>query len=376
MKAAGKITGEHILLLPNKIFSRNSNPLVKEGWNSFHTGKIRSFFSHLPLIFTLTLILSACASRDDVGRVQYSLYDLKKEVQELKKRSQTMEKEIPESRKHLDRQLEGTKDSQDVTARAVSNLFIKVEDLTGEIQQMTGRIEESQHFYEKHLEDEAEKRDMLAVEMDGLKNLLKETKIKLEETKIKLEEMKLKLEETRLKLEDMNTRVDDIKSEQEFLSSKVGNIESRRIPPPKKTSKKAVVQKSGALAEEAAVKDIYNDAYALYELGKYSEAREKFMSVLQDYKENEYSDNARFWIGGCYFKEKKYEDAIIAYEDLFKKNPDSDKIPAAKLKQGLAFYEVGDPETGEYILRSLIELFPDSKDAGLARKKLGIASTI
>ncbi len=40
------------------------------------------------------------------------------------------------------------------------------------------------------------------------------------------------------------------------------------------------------------------------------------------------------------------------------------------MKQGLAFYELNDPETGKIILEKVITDFPDSEQAGIARKKL------
>ena len=84
--------------------------------------------------------------------------------------------------------------------------------------------------------------------------------------------------------------------------------------------------------------------------------------MLNNYPDSEYSDNARFWIAESYY-EGNYEDAILAYEELFKKNPQSDKIAGAMLKQGSAFYELNDKKTGNIVLEKLIEKFPDSEQA-------------
>ncbi len=78
-----------------------------------------------------------------------------------------------------------------------------------------------------------------------------------------------------------------------------------------------------------------------------------------DYSKNEYSDNARFWIAESYYKDGNYEDAILAYEELFKKNPGSDKESGAMLKQGLAFYALKDRKTGKIILEKLMDKYPD-----------------
>jgi tol-pal system protein YbgF len=130
-------------------------------------------------------------------------------------------------------------------------------------------------------------------------------------------------------------------------------------------AKKAGSEKN---TQKTKIKDIYLDAYQALKEGRTGEARGKFKSLLNDYSENEYSDNARFWIGESYYKDGSYEDAILAYEELFKKNADSDKVPGAMLKQGLAFYALKEKKTGQLILEKLIEKFPDSEQQLILEK--------
>ena len=107
----------------------------------------------------------------------------------------------------------------------------------------------------------------------------------------------------------------------------------------------------------------YDAAYALFINGKYSEAREKFELFLKTYPQNELSDNAQFWIGETYYREKDFESAILSYETLLKKFPKSQKAPSALLKQGLSFVEIGDPKTAKVILDQVVERFPDTNEA-------------
>lgn len=349
--------------LLNKKASDDAVLPEKEVRGHLYPARSGGFFSSCALILVSIFMLSACASTEDVGRVQYNLGELDKKVKELDRRSQVIEKEIPKSEKQISEKIEGAKDSQEATARAVSNLFMKVQAFSGDIQQITGRLDESQHLYESSLKDEAEKREVLAAEISGLEVLL---------------------EDLKSKLADMNAGMEAIRSEQALLSEKVAGIESRRVASKKNVTKKTDAEKTEPAktdkietdvpeaAVQPGVKDIYDAALELFKTGKYKDARAKFTSVLKEYEENEYSDNAKFWIGESYFKEKKFEDSILAYEELLKNYPDSDKIPSARLKQGIAFYELDDQETGDIILKSLIESFPDSEEAAAARKKLGI----
>jgi tol-pal system protein YbgF len=138
--------------------------------------------------------------------------------------------------------------------------------------------------------------------------------------------------------------------------------------------KKKEAAHSSSKPQSNEVKDAYLAAYQAFKEGKSEMAREQFIALLEAYPENEYSDNARFWLAESYYKDGNYEDAILAYEELFKKNPGSDKVPGAMLKQGLAFYALKDRKTGEIVLEKLVEKFPNTEAAKLALKKMNRTS--
>jgi tol-pal system protein YbgF len=273
-------------------------------------------------------VLLGCATTQDVGRVQWELNELRLEIKKIKRKTRSLEARLPglDQQGQIDKKLEGLEDSQKATAKAVSDLLIKVQDLSADVQNLTGRLEETRYLSEKGLKEITEDRQMLVAQ-------IKELELAVDELKKRL----FKLETTYASLE---------RAKQES-----GKVEKKRPLKPD-------------------VKDVYMVGYKAFKEGNTKKAREKFMSVLRDYPENEYSDNARFWIAESYYKDGNYEDAILAYEELFKKNPNSDKIPGAMLKQGLAFYELKDEKTGRIILERLIEKFPDSEAAKTAQKKL------
>jgi tol-pal system protein YbgF len=91
---------------------------------------------------------------------------------------------------------------------------------------------------------------------------------------------------------------------------------------------------------------------------------------MKEYSQDELADNAQFWIGETYYGEKDFEGAILAYEAVLKKYPKSEKAPGALLKQGFSFIEIGDKKTGKTILEKVVELYPESREAELAKKKI------
>lgn len=114
----------------------------------------------------------------------------------------------------------------------------------------------------------------------------------------------------------------------------------------------------------------YAAAYQTFKNGNYAKAREAFQGFLAAYPTGEYSDNAQFWIGECYFFEKKYEKAILEYEKVTKKFPSSNKVPYALLKQGISFHNLGDKASARLLLQQVIRDYPNTSQARIARSKL------
>lgn len=114
----------------------------------------------------------------------------------------------------------------------------------------------------------------------------------------------------------------------------------------------------------------YAAAYELFKDGKFDRARDAFQNFLKQYPDTEYSDNAQFWIGECYYFEKKYENAILEYEKVAKNYPDGDKVPYALLKQGIAFLNLGDKASAKLILQRVIKDYPNTNQARTAKATL------
>ncbi|MBN1365115.1 MAG: tol-pal system protein YbgF [Syntrophaceae bacterium] len=129
-----------------------------------------------------------------------------------------------------------------------------------------------------------------------------------------------------------------------------------------------------ASAKDSAIKQdkekAYSAAYQTFQEGFYSKARTEFQNFLAAYPDNEYSDNAQFWIGECYFFEKKYESAILEYEKVTKNYPNGNKVPYALLKQGLSFLKLGDKISAKLLLQEVIKNYPNTSQARIARSNL------
>ena len=116
--------------------------------------------------------------------------------------------------------------------------------------------------------------------------------------------------------------------------------------------------------------ELYSTAKQAYDNGEYQTAVQGFELFLEKFPDSEKADNARFWIGEVYFAEKWYEKAILEYENVIKNYPEGNKVRGAYLKQGIAFAKLGEKANARLILQTLIQKYPDSDEAKIARKKL------
>jgi tol-pal system protein YbgF len=116
--------------------------------------------------------------------------------------------------------------------------------------------------------------------------------------------------------------------------------------------------------------NMYKVAYEAFQKGDVEGARKKFEAFLKQYPNTELSGHAQFWIGETYYQKKDYERAILEYEKAITKYPEGSKIPAALYKQGLAFLELGDKANARNLFKRVIERFPRSEHAEMAKKRL------
>jgi len=116
--------------------------------------------------------------------------------------------------------------------------------------------------------------------------------------------------------------------------------------------------------------ELYDLAKKLYDDGDNANARIQFENFINKFPDSENADNARFWIADSYYSEKWFEKAILEYQKVLEGYKDSNKLAAARLKQGYAFAELGEKANARLILKELLKKHPDSNEAKYAKKKL------
>ncbi len=115
---------------------------------------------------------------------------------------------------------------------------------------------------------------------------------------------------------------------------------------------------------------VYFTAYSDYNKKNYDLAIVGFTQFVNQFPSNVLADNSLYWIGECYYAQKKYSKAIEVFSDIIAKYKKGDKVPDALLKKGYALIEMDRVESGISVLKILISDFPLSEEAYLAQQKI------
>jgi len=117
-------------------------------------------------------------------------------------------------------------------------------------------------------------------------------------------------------------------------------------------------------------KEVYNMAYSDYRKGNFELAIDGFKMYREQFPESPLADNSLYWIGECYFSQKKYAEAIEQFNELILNYPRGDKIPASYLKKGISLTELGKKEEALIVFKLLISKYPLEEETKIAQQKI------
>ncbi|MBE3129711.1 MAG: tol-pal system protein YbgF [Acidobacteria bacterium] len=116
--------------------------------------------------------------------------------------------------------------------------------------------------------------------------------------------------------------------------------------------------------------EAYSMAYNDYLKGNYDLAIESFKLYRAQFPGSPLADNALYWIGECRYSQRKFEEAVDAFDELILTYPQGDKAAAAHLKKGLAFVELGKKPEALAALKILVAKYPLEEESKIAQEKI------
>jgi tol-pal system protein YbgF len=116
--------------------------------------------------------------------------------------------------------------------------------------------------------------------------------------------------------------------------------------------------------------ELYNAAFGDLNKANYDLARQGFEEYLKNYPDTELSDNAQYWVGESFYIQRRFNEAIQGFDKVLTDYAKGDKAPAAALKKGYSLLETKKNDAGIRELRLLIQKYPNSDSAQLAKDRL------
>lgn len=102
----------------------------------------------------------------------------------------------------------------------------------------------------------------------------------------------------------------------------------------------------------------------------YEAAMAGFRLFIELHSQSSLAPNAQYWIGECQYRMGRYRDALKSFYEVVSNYPLSPKLAASTLKLGQTYTKLGDHEKARLMFDRVVEQYPDSSEAELARKAI------
>lgn len=282
------------------------------------------------------VLLCSCALQDDVYTLDHRLSALERRNLELEKQNRelgTLNQDLLQAKESISSRVEGldqTRRDDEMELRGqYAGLAAQTQSLREESQMLSGRLEEMDYLL---------KQKLAGFEDNQLKN--------------------------RERMDRLATDTAAVQKRMDMIDQYL-NVEAAQAQKAATPSASAVVT-----AKPASDQALYNQAKKSFDEGDVQAARKGFEQLIVDYPQSPHADNAQFWIGETYYREKWYEKAILEYQKVIEKYPSGNKTPSALLKQGLSFLNIGETNNGRLVLKELVAKHPSTNEASIAKQKL------
>ena len=179
------------------------------------------------------------------------------------------------------------------------------------------------------------------------------------------------------RLDELSRRIEALSRE---LASRPAPTPSPGGPAPAAPGAAGVPRSSGGPTPQQA----YQAAYLDFSKGNYPLAVAGFREFVRRYPDAALADQAQYWVGESLFSQaraslaagqtdkatRELEQAVQEFRRVSLNYPRGDKVPTALYKEALALLELKQTQLAQTRLQYLLDNFPQSEEAPLARERL------
>jgi tol-pal system protein YbgF len=166
------------------------------------------------------------------------------------------------------------------------------------------------------------------------------------------------LDELKARIAKVSKQIDDLQSAQQNLTAQQTQQQQQAQAPPPDV--------------------LYNNALRDYNAAKYDLATQEFSDYVKFYGTTDLAGNSYFYLADMAFRQGNYQQAIQNYDQVLENFPTGNKAPSSELKKGFAQIELGQKDDGVATLRHVIQRYPRSNEALMAKErlqKLGVSAS-
>lgn len=199
-----------------------------------------------------------------------------------------------------------------------------------------------------------------------------------------LRDLRGQLQDVQHDVQQQAATLADLKQDQQRLLGSAANREGGGAAgidgssPPQPAMNGALPAAAAASPEAAAAGSIGNGAeetayltnFNLLQAGKLDEAIKGFRSMLAQYPQGRYADNAWYWLGSAYYVQGNIKAALSSFETLMQDFPKSAKIPDALVKIGIIQQGQNKAADARKTFQRVIDTYPSTQAAAVAKQRL------
>jgi tol-pal system protein YbgF len=228
-------------------------------------------------------------------------------------------------------------------------------------------------------------------EVDSMRSSLADTRANMQQLQRDFSALKERIEETRYQVgrqigqsgRDGDQRVKELEARvaklTEGFKAQEGQLKAREDE--LRELRKSIQQQPAgfsvpaeatelAAAENESVRRDYETAWRALEKKDYRGAISRFKEFLQKHPKSRLANHAQYLIGESHYALREFDQAILEFDAVRSRYPQGEKVPAALLKQGFAFAELGEKVNARLILQEVVEKYAQSPEAVQAKQRL------
>ena len=156
-----------------------------------------------------------------------------------------------------------------------------------------------------------------------------------------------------------------LQSQSRVLSARLDSLPRRAASTSRRVPQVAATSGSG----KSDAFNMYQGALYYYRHKQYDRALAEFDRLLREAPLSEWSDNAQYWKGECYYGLRQYQQALIEFTKVFAFS-NTDKADDSQLKIARCHLALDERDRALAALRKLVDEYPDSEYVPTAREQI------